>query len=195
MAKYEIKNKVALSYFDKIENRVIKLNSFIKNVIEISRNARTDVKVDFFSLKELLHEVVENNDYLEGMTSMTIKLSIDFEEDIRLDKSRLEIVLNNLISNAIKYRKKQVNNPYINITAQKSANALNISVADNGSGIDALHKERIFEMFYRGSESSEGSGLGLYIVKATLEKLDGTIEMDSEVDKGTTFNLSIPFNR
>jgi len=68
------------------------------------------------------------------------------------------------------------------------------SIKDNGIGISAENQSKIFDMFYRVSSSSVGSGLGLYIVKETIDKLNGQIEIESELSKGTTFNIHIPNN-
>jgi len=101
-------------------------------------------------------------------------------------------VINNLLSNAYKYHQFEKPDPYIKISAKTNSEAVMIMIADNGQGIAPEHHIRIFEMFYRASESSEGSGLGLYIVKETLGKLRGDISVQSVLDEGTEFTVTLP---
>ena len=80
----------------------------------------------------------------------------------------------------------------IEVDLKKNKNAYEVSVADNGIGIKVKEHKNIFNMFFRGSVISEGSGLGLYIVKETVEKLKGKIQLDSKPGAGTTFSIRLP---
>jgi signal transduction histidine kinase len=82
--------------------------------------------------------------------------------------------------------------PYIHANVVVSPSEAAITIQDNGQGIASEHIDKIFKMFYRAAESSDGSGIGLYIVKEVVQKLGGTIEVRSELGKGTTFSLRIP---
>ncbi|HZX74479.1 MAG TPA: ATP-binding protein, partial [Cyclobacteriaceae bacterium] len=84
--------------------------------------------------------------------------------------------------------------PYILIEAKRNGEEITMRVIDNGSGIPEKHLPKIFDMFYRASENSQGSGLGLYIVKEALQKLGGTIWVESEFKIGSTFTISIPLS-
>ena len=194
VAKYEIKDEASIEYFNKIEKRIDKLNSFIKEVIEISRNTRTAVQKELVNFKKLVRSVIDNNSYLEGINSVDLSIDIKFKGDILIDKPRVEIILNNLISNAIKYRNSNNTTHQVRIQASDLNSRLLITVADNGIGIKSEDLDKVFEMFYRGSLESEGSGLGLYIVKSTLEKLSGEIKVESTYKKGTKMIVSIPLN-
>ncbi len=108
------------------------------------------------------------------------------------DRSRLTIVLNNLISNAIRYRNPAEENQFVDVDVTVSKAGANIFIADNGIGIAPEHQEKIFEMFYRVSQRSMGSGLGLYIVKEAVDKLNGSVQVSSDVGKGSKFILYIP---
>jgi signal transduction histidine kinase len=97
-----------------------------------------------------------------------------------------------LISNAYKYHRYDQEDPFIRIDSEPIGADLLIRITDNGSGIPEKHLPKIFDMFYRASENSQGSGLGLYIVKEALQKLGGTISVQSECNAGSTFTISIP---
>jgi signal transduction histidine kinase len=105
---------------------------------------------------------------------------------------RLKIVLSNLIDNSLKYSDINKGKSFIRIEAAEDNEAKLILVKDNGVGIDQLYIDKIFNMFYRASERSKGSGLGLYIVKETLNKINGSIQVQSILGSGTTFVVSLP---
>ena len=111
---------------------------------------------------------------------------------LNTDKSRLSIILNNLISNAIRYSDPKSSDPYVLVEAVSDSKKTRIVVKDNGIGIDKASQTKVFDMFYRVSKDSIDSGLGLYIVKECVTKLMGTINIVSEVGKGTEFHVEIP---
>ncbi|MGM0581163.1 MAG: sensor histidine kinase [Bacteroidota bacterium] len=192
IAKYEIKDENVMDYFVRIENRIERLTLFIKEVIEISRNTRTDIIAEPVDFDNLLDEIIENNIYIEGMEKIKFNKHINFESPIFIDKARMEVILNNLISNAIKYSDPNKKQCKIDITANKTENELQIIIADNGIGIPKDQQEKVFDMFYRGAQSKEGSGLGLYIVKNMLVKLKGEFNLESTLGEGTSIELKFP---
>lgn len=179
-------------YYDMIEERVAKLNLFIKEIIDLSRNARLDLKHDEIALDELVNAVVDNYKYMDEAASIRFDQNVLVDQIIKSDKARLEVVLNNLVANAIKYHRPEIDDQYIEIKAEKIHNSLFVSVKDNGQGIDPDRIDQIFDMFYRGHEDSQGSGLGLYIVQEVITKMNGNIELKSEPGKGTEMNLVFP---
>ncbi|HEX8545812.1 MAG TPA: HAMP domain-containing sensor histidine kinase, partial [Cytophagaceae bacterium] len=108
------------------------------------------------------------------------------------DAVRLRIILNNIISNAIKYHRVDQPTPTITIDINIESELSYIIVQDNGMGIGEKDLAKVFDMFYRASNESEGSGLGLYLVKSTVEKLNGSINVESTIGKGTTFKIVLP---
>jgi signal transduction histidine kinase len=172
--------------------RVGDLDSFIKDIIDYSRNTRQEVSPENFNLLKLTREVADGLKFGSGMEEIFIKYEIDPTLIITTDRSRLKVILNNLIGNALKYSSPEKKEQTISVAAVIEGNNLKISIDDNGIGIAIEHQPKIFEMFYRASEKSQGSGLGLYIVKETLDKLNGKIEVHSSLGHGSTFRLEIP---
>jgi signal transduction histidine kinase len=185
----EIKHCLAM-----MKARVSDLDSFIRDIIDYSRNTRQEVTKENFNLLELAKEVTDGLKFGNGMEEIFIKYEIDTALTIVSDRSRLKVVLNNLIGNALKYSNPHQEEQLISIVANVEDKCLKVSIEDNGIGIAKEHQPKIFEMFYRASEKSQGSGLGLYIVKETLEKLDGKIEVSSSPDQGSKFQLEIPLS-
>jgi len=106
--------------------------------------------------------------------------------------TRVDIILNNLFSNAIKYADLRKEEPFLKVQMKIDADQAEIRISDNGEGINSEALPKIFDMFYRASGSGSGSGLGLYIVKEAIHKLQGTISVQSEFGKATEFIVIIP---
>ncbi|MEM1408499.1 MAG: ATP-binding protein, partial [Bacteroidota bacterium] len=101
-------------------------------------------------------------------------------------------IFRNLISNAIKYVDPNKDDSFIKLNIVISSASAEIMIIDNGIGISEHTLPKIFDMFYRATESSEGSGIGLYIVKNAIDKLGGSIKINSAEKKGTTFKIKLP---
>lgn len=177
---------------DLIEGSIRRLDTLVIDLLSISRNNRTNnplVKINFMVEVNL---AVSNFYHVSNTKNMEITTKISQPESFVADLTRVRIILNNLISNAIKYRRYYLDRSFVDIRIWVDKEAAHIEIEDNGEGIPEERLPFIFDMFYRASERSEGSGLGLYIVKDVLQKLQGSIQVDSTFDKGTTFTLSIP---
>ncbi len=172
--------------------RISDLDVFIREIIDYSRNTRQEIRFESFNLLELLKEVSEGLKFGTGMEDVFIKYLLPNDLMITSDRSRLKVILNNLIGNALKYVKPNAEDQLVAVEASQEQNRLTIKIQDNGIGIADEHLPKIFEMFYRASEKSQGSGLGLYIVKETLDKLNGKIHVTSHLGLGTTFQIEIP---
>lgn len=192
IARMETSDEKMQRYFTMMIDRVDKLDFFVKDIIDYSKNARTDIQSEPVDMRSLLSEVTENLKYIEGAESIEFNTHVAIADSIRADKNRLSVVLNNLMANAIKYHDPGKQKQWINIEVSNSNGSLKLKVSDNGSGIDPEHHSKVFDMFYRGTFQSKGSGLGLYIVKETVLKMRGTINLDSSPGQGTSFLITLP---
>jgi len=193
IARNETGDPKMQQYLEMMNSRVDRLDFFIKDIIDYSKNARTEIVCEDVDISSVVEGVRENLQFLEGAER------IQFESEILVnraltDKTRLNIILNNLSSNAIKYHDYTRPNPWVRVSMNVVGNNLNIGVSDNGLGICAERQTKIFDMFYRGTEQSKGSGLGLFIVKETIDKMKGTIRVDSIEGEGTSFNVKLPLS-
>ncbi len=180
-------------YHGMMKDRIKVMEGFIKEVTDYSRNTRLDLVLTKHSLHNIVKEVVDNLAYSYTNKKLKVEINIDLALSITTDVSRLKVVLNNLISNSYKYQRAEEEHPYIKISGQASSNnTFVVSISDNGTGISSAYHHRIFDMFFRASENSEGSGLGLYIVKETLQKLGGDIWVESKEGNGSVFSFSLP---
>ncbi len=178
-------------YLDMMKGKIQDLEDFIKEIISYSRNARMDIRRQAINLRDTIDEVTEALTFSVGNPDVHIENLVRQDLVLHTDSMRLKIVLSNLIDNALKYRDESKSRPFIRIEAADRDGVKVITVKDNGLGIDQIYLEKIFQMFFRASEQSKGSGLGLYIVKETLCKIDGSIQVESSLGTGTTFQVQI----
>jgi signal transduction histidine kinase len=181
-----------LSYFSMMEHSINKLDDTLKEILDYSRNARSELKHEQVNLKAMIDDGFDRLKYHEGSDQIEKFLTVEEENPLYSDPNRLSVVFNNLISNSIKYRDLRKKNQYIRIHAVVNGAGARIEFSDNGIGIPEELLNKIYDMFFRATERSEGAGLGLYIVKETIEKLGGRIETNSTLGVGTSFVLEIP---
>jgi signal transduction histidine kinase len=179
------------NYLDMMKAKIHDMEDFIKEIISYSRNARMDIRKQPVNLRKTVDEVTEALTFSVGNPDISIENLVADDMILHTDSMRLKIVLSNLIDNSLKYRDMSKEKPFIRIEALEKDGVKVIMVKDNGVGIDQLYLDKIFNMFYRASEQSKGSGLGLYIVKETLNKINGSICVESSLGNGTTFMVRI----
>jgi signal transduction histidine kinase len=179
-------------YLDLQEQALNRLDDFIQDILNYSRNSRLEVVYEPINFKSLLDEAFSLYQHLSNFSQLDKKIEISQETEFLGDKKRFSIIFNNLISNAFRYYNPEKTNPYIKIKVISDRKKVEITVEDNGLGIDEKHHEKIFDMFYRASNSSKGSGLGLFIVKESVTKMNGEIFLKSSKGKGSTFLIIIP---
>jgi signal transduction histidine kinase len=179
-------------YLGKIEASVQKLEGFVGEVLDHSRTVRKEILVEPVPIESLVNDINDNLKYLDNFNR--INFIFDFTIPIiSTDKFLIKVALSNLLSNAIKYQKRyRDHQAEITVSTTLTNNQILIRIADNGEGIADAYKERIFEMFYRGTSNSSGSGLGLYIAKEAVQKLQGSITVETTYGKGSIFTLQLP---
>lgn len=186
------------SDFDKkiIENidlSVKKLDDFVKKIIDYYKNERQENVIEKIDMNAIVDSIL-NSLGLHNSQNITFHKNIDDTINFYSDSFRLYIIVSNLISNAVKYHNPNNPNPSIWYTFSADEQNCTIEIKDNGMGIEKEYLDRIFEMFFRTETSSllAGSGIGLYIVKETVSKLNGSISVESEINHGTTFKVKLP---
>lgn len=178
-------------YLGLLDKSVDRLKEYITQLANYSRNeSKTEIKAINFD--KLIKEIFENYQFMPNAEKIRLNVQIDQRVAVYSDEFRLQVILNNIISNAIKYHNFNQNDPYLNVHLVEIGKEFNIVIKDNGTGIEEKHISSIFEMFQRATVQSEGSGLGLYIVKKALDKLNGRIDVKSEIGTGTTFIITVP---
>jgi PAS domain S-box-containing protein len=177
---------------DMIEGSIKRLDNLVTDLLSISRNNRVNDKFEKINFMLEVSNSVSNFYHVSDTKDLEIICKVKQPVAFFSDMTRVRIVLNNLISNAIKYRSYDRERYFVNITAEVDEEKAVVIIEDNGEGIPDEKLPKVFDMFFRATESSEGSGLGLYIVKNVLEKLKGKVNVISKENVGTTFSFEIP---
>ncbi|MEM8565998.1 MAG: PAS domain-containing sensor histidine kinase [Bacteroidota bacterium] len=179
-------------YLRMIEMNLKKLDAFIEDINSFYRNERLVIGREIVDMKRSINEEINRLSMLYDTASIDFELKVNRISDFYSDKARVKTVLNNVLSNAIKYSDKEKDRQNIDITVQVMPDLCQVIVQDNGIGIRQKYLDKIYEIFYRADENAKGSGLGLYIARNTIEKLGGKIDVSSEHGLGTTFTITLP---
>lgn len=175
-----------------MRSSITRLDDTLKDIIQYSRNSRNDISRDEINWAQMIETSFNGVEYLYPSGQITRTLQLQAKALFFTDSKRIEVILNNLLANAILYRSKNGNELKIDIQVFTSNDSATLIVKDNGNGINKDVLPKVYNMFYRGTEESHGSGLGLYIVKEIVDKLKGSIAITSEAGEGTTVTLIIP---
>lgn len=177
-------------YLQLIDESTQRLDHTILEILNYSRNARLDITWSAFNLRSYIQDI------LTDLQSMRLDVITEViwsgEEQVHLDEVRVGVLLNNLLSNAIKYSKRGQDDAKVRVRVETTPEECLIAIEDNGEGIEEAHLNSVFDMFFRASNSSPGTGLGLYICKEITDKLGGDIVLTSEKGIGTTVTTTLP---
>ncbi|MCU0420105.1 MAG: HAMP domain-containing histidine kinase [Cyclobacteriaceae bacterium] len=179
-------------YTQLMRGRVSDLEKFIQEIMDYSRNARQELVTEHVSVKEFVDKLVAEMGYSEEASGVLTEVSVDESLRLQTDPARLKIVLTNLIANALKYRDVAKPTPEVRVHARRESGMVIIEVVDNGIGIADEHLPKVFDMFYRATEKSVGSGLGLYIAREAAKRLGGFLTVQSQLALGSSFSLHVP---
>ena len=190
IAKKEKSLPAVKQHLDMIAQSAERQDLFIKDILDLSRNSRLELSREEIHFKEMIDEIFGQLKYNSAGKNIDKEINIAQPIPFTCDLRRLKVIFNNLISNSIRYSNGR--KPHIKVDVVVSEKLATIEVEDNGIGISEKHLPKVFEMFYRATDDNAGSGLGLYIVKETMDKLNGKIEINSQENSGTKIHLEIP---
>lgn len=194
LSKTETNSQQLKEYRQLQEKSLIKLDQFIGDILNYSRNNRLQIKSELVDLEDLIYDLLANHSYQKKFRHIRANIQMENKNGVVFfsDLYRLTIILGNLISNALRYHNPRSPDPYIAVKAIIEPKHAHITVEDNGIGIAEEHLAKIFDMFYRANDIIKGSGLGLYIVKEAVEKLQGEVSVTSSLGQGSTFIITLP---
>jgi two-component system, sensor histidine kinase and response regulator len=195
LAKIDQELQMDGEHLQLIEDNIIKLDLYIKNVIDYYRNSKS---IEINDNIDFQHLIKETFDVLKHQNqSVQFETEIEQDEPFSGDTFRFRIILGNLVSNAIKYQNPDATEQKVHVKVKTSVQHVHITISDNGIGILQEHMEEIFKMFFRtyNAKNTQGTGIGLYIVKEALEKIGGIINVESTPLIGTSFHITVPNRR
>jgi signal transduction histidine kinase len=180
------------NYFEMIERSVLKLDDTLKGILDHSRNARGEIIITEINLEQMINNAIDQLNHIGGHNRIRKQIDIHGHTALFSDEYRISVIIANLISNAIKYQDETKSDQFIHVNATITPADATLMFHDNGIGINPDYLRNVFNMFYRATDRSHGAGLGLYIVKEMVEKLGGTVIINSELGKETLISLTIP---
>lgn len=174
------------------ERSLKKLDSYIKKVVHHSQNKRSGIlrmPVDFKAcLAEWTEELRETSEAM----GVHVTSEVNQEGEFYSDLNRLKAIVMNVLVNAVQFSDPKKNRPFLHVSIKANEIRASINLQDNGIGLAKDLHQKVFDMFFRASIRSKGSGLGLYIAREMVEKLGGDIELGSVVGEGTTVFIDLP---
>ncbi len=174
------------------EKSMRRMNNFVSDMLAYYKNSKSINYYENIDLEKLLDDIIESNATLIKDGNITLEAHTNEPEKFRSDPMKLRIILTNLVGNAIRYIDEEKDTHTINIEITTDPEKAIFIVSDNGIGIAKESQEKVFEMFFRATFNKSGSGLGLFMVKELLEKLNGSITLESDEKVYTTFIIIIP---
>ena len=186
------KDKGVLEYVEMLERSLTRLGDFITEISNFSRNEKYDIELVEIDVINMIKQIVEELSFMDGADKIEYIVKPSKGLTLFSDKLRVQLILSNLISNAIKYHDLEKPNQEIDISVYNNSNGFQIQCKDNGRGIDIDHQKKVFDMFFTTGSKTYGTGLGLYILRESVRKLGGKVSFDSEKGVGTTFKVDIP---
>ncbi|MFO7824858.1 MAG: hybrid sensor histidine kinase/response regulator [Cyclobacterium sp.] len=191
LAKMEVSEPGIIEYFDMIDSATLKLDDFIYKMLDFYRSTKIENKVVAIDFQGIFDQLIK--DYKLKWDLSTIDLSFDVSQDEPFfsDESKIRVIINNLFSNAYKFQ-KEAGSRWIRICIKTNGNKAYLEIADNGIGIEEKHQSDVFNLFHRATQRNVGSGLGLYMVKESVEQLKGNVVLKSDVGIGTTIQVNLP---
>lgn len=181
-------------YLSMLHKQILRLDGIIYDIVNYRKIGTISITPEPLDIETLIKTVLQDLAYMDDCKN--IKKSLDVNNPYNLpfisDRFNLEIILNNLVSNAIKYSDGKKPQQVIGIRVNIDRDFMTLEIEDNGIGISEEYHDKIFDMFFRATNSKNGTGLGLFILKEAIAKLKGRIWFSSQIGDGTTFSVRVP---
>lgn len=192
LGQMSVKDPEALQLFGLINASSVKLDNLVTEMLLLAKDAKAELSIVSLNTNHVIEEILRELKNIEGYEGMEITQSLVPHLDIQTDRTLFHSIVQNLIENAIKYSDKTKDKRMLHISTHLDNDTFEISFKDNGIGIDTPYHEKVFSSFFRNSQDSNGTGLGLYIVKQNIIKLGGSIALQSKLGEGSTFTVHLP---
>jgi PAS domain S-box-containing protein len=195
IAEMEELSPTMKKYLNLMQCSINRLDDFIREILDYSRNSRTGIRIEKIAFGDLIKQSQQRIMLLDGANRLKVNIEICGNVEFYSDPARISILLNNLLTNAVTFQDYQKESSFVTIKIGSVNEKVVLSFYDNGLGIETKFLDKIFDMFYKASSVSTGSGLGLYIVKEIVIQLRGSISVKSEAGHSTEVEIILPNER
>lgn len=190
VAKITVKDEYSLDLFSKVEATARELDKMVNKLKSISLIGSDTLNMTTIEFEPIINSILTSRERIIKKYNVNVNTKITLDQPFSSYVELIPIVFENILDNALQYRKRE--EPRVDIRIIQTKAGVQIIVADNGLGFDKKYKDQVLEMYYRASEHSSGNGLGLYLVKKAVDKLQGTIQIESESGSGTKVIVDLP---
>ena len=168
------------------------LDNIIQDITDFSRNVRTDLRLELIDTKGVIDKILDDFNVIISDKKVICTFDIQDSAPFFSDLDRVNILLRNIISNGLKFQDPYKQSHILHFVLDCKHDKFSVTIEDNGVGIKEEYLNKVFDLFFRGSDMFCGSGLGLYISREVASKLGGDVQINSIHGKGTTVKVSIP---
>lgn len=190
--KLDYTDSKSKKFIELLEVSAHRLDRFVIELSSFAENSRKDIKSKPIDFKVALSEALDRLKDHPSFSLIKVNHEISNESIFYSDYFRIRLILNQIIKNAFDFCDVKKRTPLISIQIHSTQEKVIIEILDNGIGIAHTHLEKVFDLFYRASSVSKGSGIGLYVTREAIIKLGGTISINSEYGVGTSIKLELP---
>jgi signal transduction histidine kinase len=190
VANITVKDNAALELFDKVRETATNLDKMLLKLQSISDLGSQQLQPGEVDVPQIFQDVLDSFRAQIEEKNIRTFTSCVLPRTFYSYPAMIQMIVENLVENSISFCRYE--KAVIKVKAHEHGDSILIEVEDNGDGIDQKFHARIFDMYFRGNDRSKGNGLGLYIVKKAVEKLNGTVSFTSSIDKGTVFRITFP---
>lgn len=193
VAQLEFKNETICNYLRMMDSTSVRLDKILRTLMDMISIKQEEPNYTVVKFASVVQKVIESKKYADIHT-MDISLEFDKDAEIKTDAEVLVLILENLVENTLKFRDFNKDKQEIKISMVQFPHKNQITISDNGLGILKEYQSRVFDMFYRANDTFPGSGLGLYIARNFVEKLQGRLSLKTEYCVGTSVLIELPVN-
>jgi signal transduction histidine kinase len=192
LSRFENPEAKTDKYLNLIEKTTKEMDILLDKLTQVHNIYNSQIEYNSIDIPTIFKEVMEKISPLVEQSKFKFQFDLKNENELKTDEKMLELILLNLLENALIYSDNSKTHQEIKLSTIRKDKSFFLAVEDNGVGIPEKQMPKIFEMFYRGSERSIGNGLGLYLVKVAVEKIGGKLKCESEEFKFTRFTIEFP---
>ncbi len=182
----------AMSFLDLIGQTALKMENMLDELEQILENSKREIILKKIDWNEMIDSVLARYTKEIKEANITVETCINQPTEFSSDLHRVHLILSHLIENAIQFQDENKNMHSIHIGVQTSRKKCVIRISDNGIGISHEVQGFVFNLFYRATQRTKGAGVGLYVVGEAVEKMGGTITVDSILEMGSVFIITLP---
>lgn len=190
VSRMEVQDQTAAKYLGMIESQAKKLDTVRVEFIKAMHIKDVNFINEEVHVNTMIGDILRDLRMSEGFSRMNFNINVAPGQKVIANEFLMKTILQNLIENSIKYQDYNRDQSLLLIDLEQSGSTTSITIEDNGIGIDPSLHDKIFDMYFKTEDNRDGSGLGLYLVKKAVEKLDGKMSVRSSPGQGTCFTLS-----